>query len=80
MPASLHAIRDDEDWLWLDDAPSSFDLAELRCRDQLARWIKVDPVKPFLLLGTIREALESHLRRPPYVGPRSLWGRASRWF
>ena len=38
-PFKAAAIRDDEDWVWLDDEPSEFDLADLRRRRQLARLV-----------------------------------------
>ena len=56
------AICDDEDWAWLDDEPSEFDLADLKRRGQMGRLVMVDASKPFLLMGYIRDLLEARSR------------------
>ena len=61
-PFKAAAIRDDEDWLWLEDEPSEFDLAELRRRGQMTRLLLVNASKPFLLMGYIRNLLEERLQ------------------
>ena len=60
-PFKAAAIRDTEDWLWLEDEPSEFDLADLRRRGQMSRLLLVNPSKPFLLMGSIRKLLEERL-------------------
>ena len=62
-PFKAAAIRDDEDWVWLDDEPSEFDLADLNRRRQMGRLVLVNPRKPFLLMGRIRNELEERLAR-----------------
>ena len=61
-PFKAAAIRDDEDWLWLEDEPSEFDLAELRGRGQMSRLLLVNASKPFWLIGSIRNLLEERLQ------------------
>jgi len=61
------AIRCDEDWFWLEDAPSEYDLAELCRRKQSWRLVRVNPSKPFILMGQIRQLLEKHLNARPYA-------------
>jgi hypothetical protein len=56
-PYKAHAISDCEDWLWLEDEPSEFDIADLRRRGRLDRLIIVDRFKPFVLMGQIRARL-----------------------
>ena len=60
-------IRNDEVWLWLEDAPSEFDLAELCRRKQSWRLGRVNPSKPFILMGQIRQLLEKRLNARPYA-------------
>lgn len=60
-PFKAAAIRDTEDWLWLEDEPSEFDLADLRRRGQMSRLLLVNPSKPFLLMGSIRKLLAERL-------------------
>lgn len=62
-PFKAAAIRDDEDWVWLEDEPSEFDLADLKRRRQMARLVLVDASKPFVLMGQIRNLLEERLAR-----------------
>ena len=57
-PFKASAIRDEEDWVWLEDEPSEFDLAELKRRGRLDRLIVVDRYKPYVLMGQVRQALE----------------------
>jgi hypothetical protein len=60
-PFKAAAIRDDEDWYWLEDEPSEFDLAELRRRKQMHRLIVVDRDRPHILMAEIRGMLEGRL-------------------
>ena len=57
----------DEDWLWLEDTPSEYALAELCRRKQSWRLVRVNPSKPFILMGQIRQLLEKHLNARPYA-------------
>ena len=61
-PFKAAAISDGEDWVWLEDEPSEFDLADLRRRGQMGRLVLADPSKPFLLMGYIRDLLEARSR------------------
>ena len=67
-PFKAAAICDDEDWVWLEDEPSEFDLADLRRRRQISRLIVVDASKPFVLMGQIRNLLEERLARHAPAG------------
>jgi hypothetical protein len=58
------AINFKEDWRWIEDAPTSFDIERLREARQLARLIKVDPMKPFILLGEVRNRLKESISIP----------------
>jgi hypothetical protein len=60
-PFKASAISDAEDWLWLEDEPSEFDLEALRRRGKLAQLIVVDRYKPYILMSQIREMLEVKL-------------------
>jgi hypothetical protein len=60
-PFKAAAVRDDESWLWLEDEPSEFDLADLKRRRKLDNLIRVDPIKPYILLSQICEILEDRL-------------------
>ena len=68
------AISDGEDWVWLEDEPSEFDLADLRRRGQMGRLVMVNASKPFVLMGQIRNLLEERLARQATAGrPHKLF-------
>jgi hypothetical protein len=60
-PFKAAAIRDNEPWLWLEDEPSEFDLADLKRRGRLDNLIRVNPRKPYILLSQICGILEDRL-------------------
>ena len=61
-PFKAAAISDAEDWLWLEDQPSDFDLADLRRRKQLDRLIRTDHVRPWILMSLVRQELITRLQ------------------
>lgn len=67
-PFKAAAIRDDEDWVWLEDEPSEFDVAALKRRRQMARLVMVNASKPFVLMGQVRNLLEERLARHAPTG------------
>ncbi len=64
-PFKAIAIRDDEDWLWVEDAPSTFDIDHLRARGATDRLIRVDPLPPSVRQTGVFERLERASRVPP---------------
>ncbi|MBM3889172.1 MAG: hypothetical protein FJ388_08600 [Verrucomicrobia bacterium] len=61
-PFKASAISDDEDWLWLEDEPSEFDLKDLRRRKKQDCLIRVNPLVPTVLLTGVQEELQERLR------------------
>lgn len=77
-PFKASAISDDQDWVWLEDEPSEFDLADLKRRRQIGRLVLVDASKPFVLMGQIRSVLEERLARQATAGwPHKLFSEGN---
>lgn len=58
------SINFSENFVWLDDAPTTFDLARLQRRGQRHRWIEVNPCKAFIL-NRLREQILDVVRKFP---------------